>query len=94
METLKTAIDEIPIVGPITDPMAGVYASVGLRSPLTRGIATGAAAWLLLDWLQPRFLYKADGSERPWSLMSDEPGAVLFAKPLVVLLLSIFAAGL
>lgn len=94
MEELQKAIDEVPVLGPMTDPMARVYARVGLRTPLSRGIATGAAAWLLLDWIQPRFLYRADGSELPWSLMSDEPGAVLFAKPLVVLLLAIFAAGL
>ncbi len=47
-----------------------LYAQLGLRTPLTRFAATGAAVFGVLYLVQPTLMFQ-DGKMRPWSVTTS-----------------------
>lgn len=52
-----------------------LYAQLGLRTPLTRFAATGAAVYGLLYLAKPSLMFE-NGKERPWSFLSSGKSSV------------------
>lgn len=103
MEGLSgSSLDPASIVGravkPVSealDPLgyvAAAYGMVGLTTPITRGLGTMAATFLILNWFKPSYFYAGD-QMRPWSVLDDSPSAVLMPVSVTAVLFGLIAAG-
>lgn len=68
------------------------FSSVGLGSPLARGVAMGALGGALEYTLKPSFSYKQGGAPRPWILFSTDPDATPLPPGSLALLTGVFFA--
>jgi hypothetical protein len=75
------------------DKLAEAYAAFGLRTPITRGLATGGFAYGLIVLMKPAYWYHSNGAKKPSSLFSDRPDAVALGPEMVAALVGIIAAG-
>jgi hypothetical protein len=75
------------------DKLAEAYAAFGLRTPITRGLATGGVAYGLIVLMKPSFWYYPNGAKKPSSLFSDRKDAVALSPEMVAALVGIIAAG-
>lgn len=78
--------------GPL-DKLAEAYAAFGLRTPITRGLATGGLVYGLILWSKPAMWFYPNGVKKPSSLMSDREDAVLFGPEMVAALVALISAG-
>jgi hypothetical protein len=75
------------------DKLAETYAAFGLRSPITRGLATGGIAYALIHVMKPSFWYYSNGAKKPWSMTSDREDAIALGPEMVAALVALVAAG-
>lgn len=67
------------------------FSSVGLGSPLARGVAMAAVGGVAEWVIRPKFSYK-EGQPRPWILLSSDPDATPLPPGSVAILTGLFFA--
>lgn len=75
------------------DKLAETYAAFGLRTPITRALATGGLAYAVIALMKPSFWYYPNGAKKPSSLFSDREDSVALGPEMVAALIALVAAG-